>query len=141
MAKNRQRSTLLLPWEHRSRWLQTSVSRSRVRLFTLALALLVAIVVIYAISIRHIRQRNSRVAIDEVQRAIASFRQEVHRCPTAAEELVRPPIPGRRYLQALPVDGWGNPLHVRCPGRFDKDQAEVISAGPSGSFLIDDNVR
>jgi hypothetical protein len=31
-------------------------------------------------------------------------------------------------------------LHVRCPGYFE-DEADVISAGPSGSLLEDDNIQ
>lgn len=141
MGKSRQRTTLLLPWEHRSRWLQGSFTRSRVQSALIVAIVVAGLCVLYAVCMRHVRQRESRIAIDQVHRAIAAFRRDVHRCPNTTDELIHPPTPGRRYLQELPVDGWGNPLYVRCPGRFDSDQPEVLSAGPSGSFLTDDNVR
>ena len=58
----------------------------------------------------------------------------------ASVELVHPPKAGAHYLNELPVDGWGRPLYVRCPGSTSHDVAEVISAGPSGSFMQDDHV-
>jgi hypothetical protein len=55
-------------------------------------------------------------------------------------ELVHPPRSGVRYLDEEPLDAWGQPLWVRCPGRYDEDDADVVSAGPSGNFLNDDNI-
>jgi hypothetical protein len=53
---------------------------------------------------------------------------------------MHPPKAGARYLTEIPVDGWGRTLYIRCPGRVAEDVAEVISAGPHGSFLIDDHI-
>ena len=141
MAKLRSRPTLLLPWEHRSRWLQHTLTGSRVRIAVTISLIFVTILALFSLVQQHVRRRASRVAIDEVHRAIAAFRQDTHRCPVDVDELIKPPLPGRRYLQQAPRDGWGHPLYVRCPGRFDDDQPDVISAGPSGSFLVDDNMR
>jgi hypothetical protein len=43
-------------------------------------------------------------------------------------------------LRRAPTDGWGRRLFLRCPGRFDPDSVDVVSAGPSGDFFVDDNV-
>jgi hypothetical protein len=87
------------------------------------------------------RVRLTRQAIAETRRAIALFREEWGRCPHSLRELVNPSRAGRRYLRERPVDGWGHPLWVRCPGRYDPDDIDVVSAGPSGNFLVDDNIQ
>jgi len=70
----------------------------------------------------------------------ALFRAEVGRCPHSTVELVHPPRAAAQYLTEVPSDGWGRPLHVRCPGRLPGDPADVVSGGPSGSFSIDDSI-
>lgn len=87
------------------------------------------------------RVRDTRAASARIKRAISAFRADLGRCPHSLEELVHPPRSGRRYLHEIPVDGWGRPFFVRCPGRYDPEDADVISAGPSGSFLEDDNIQ
>ena len=32
------------------------------------------------------------------------------------------------------VDGWGQPLHIRFPGKFNKGSFDIISAGSDGKF-------
>jgi len=60
---------------------------------------------------------------------------------TVVDELLHPPRSGRRYLRSVPLDGWGRAFWVRCPGRYDPDGADVVSAGPSGTLLADDNLQ
>ena len=80
------------------------------------------------------RVRATRAGIAEVQRAVTAFRAEMGRCPRSTTELVHPPRVGARYLLEVPIDGWGRELYVRCPSPHDPNAAEVVSAGPSGSF-------
>ena len=89
---------------------------------------------------RRVRIRNTSVAIGQVKLAIDRFRADVGRCPSSETELLHPPLAQKHYLDAMPTDGWGRPLHIRCPGHYD-DEADVISAGPSGSLLKDDNIQ
>jgi hypothetical protein len=139
-SKSRQRSDVLLPWERRSAWLGELVSGRRWRAVLLALFLASAFLAVYAAARRRERIRLTRAAIAEVQRAVAVFRAEVGRCPRSTVELVHPPRAAAQYLNALPDDGWGRQLLVRCPGREDRNSAQVVSSGPSGSFLVDDNI-
>jgi hypothetical protein len=143
MAKRRkrQRSGIPLPWEQRTAALRGVVAGSRFRVGLLALTVGVSAWGIYHAASAELRMRQTRSAIDEVHRAIAAFRAEVGRCPETAAELTDPPREGRRYLRDLPVDGWGHELYVSCPAYDDPDGAEVVSAGPSGDFFLDDNVR
>ena len=87
------------------------------------------------------REHETRAVIADVRRAVGQFQEDMGRCPYNLRELVRPARTGVRYLQELPVDGWGNPLWVRCPGRYDPEGLDVVSAGPSGNLLADDNIQ
>ncbi len=87
------------------------------------------------------RARQTRLAIAEVRRAVMAFRTEVGRCPRSAVELVHPPRTVSRYLHEMPRDGYDRAISWRCPGLSDPDGVDVVSAGPSGSLLADDNVQ
>lgn len=107
----------------------------------LALVLAIIIAIGFARYVRHrIRVRNTEVAIDQVRHAIHRFRTDVGRCPRSEAELLHPPLSQKHYLDSIPRDGWGQSLTIRCPGFFG-EEADVISAGPSGSFLEDDNIH
>lgn len=89
---------------------------------------------------RRVQVRDTRVAVAQVKQAIDQFRADVGRCPSSETELLHPPLSQKHYLDSMPKDGWGRSLTIRCPGYFE-EQAEVISAGPSGSLSKDDNIQ
>jgi hypothetical protein len=133
-------SPIRLPWERESVWLSELLSGRRWwLLFGCALAL-GFVVLAYRAADERARTRATRAAIAEARRAVAAFVAELGRCPHSTVELLHPPKAGAHYLNVLPVDGWGRPLYVRCPGNGPHEVAEVISSGPSGSFLEDDHV-
>lgn len=140
MARRRQRERVALPWERRGGRFRGTIERTRWQ----ALLAIVAVVLLSIGFARYARERlrarNTRVAIEQVQHAIDRFRTDVGRCPSSTVELLHPPLSQKRYLDSLPVDGWNRPLHIQCPGHFE-DEADVISAGPSGSLLEDDNIQ
>ncbi len=140
MSRRRKSQPILLPWERESAWLAELVSGRRWRTVLLAACFLGAVVFAYRSADRHARIRATRAAIAETERAVELFVAELGRCPRSTFELVHPPKTGAHYLHAAPIDGWGRPLYVRCPGQDPKDLAEVVSAGPSGSFLRDDHI-
>jgi hypothetical protein len=96
--------------------------------------------------------RATRATLHEVQRAARAFVNDIGRCPRSTGELVHPPRSGVHYLHEQPVDAWGRAVLLRCsvsgaalPGVAGTPQPshtdiEVLSAGPSGSFLDDDNI-
>ena len=129
-----------LPWERRAgRW--RGVLRNTRWQALLGLLMLVLLTLGFARYARHrIRLRDTQVAIDQVKQAIDRFRADVGRCPSSDAELLHPPLSQKHYLDSMPKDGWGRPLTIRCPGYFG-EEAEVISAGPSGSLLRDDNIQ
>lgn len=134
------KGTVTLPWEPRGSLVRDLLSGRGIRLVPVVLGIagLVAF-----LGWNHARERDlarTADAIDRTHRAVAHFRADMGRCPSSLRELVHPPRTGARYLESEPVDAWGHRLWVRCPGRYDPQGEDVVSAGPSGSFLSDDNV-
>ena len=139
-ARRKSVPSILLPWERRRAWLSDlrSVRRWRSLLFLGVVAACLSGA--WNVADERARVRTTRSAIAEVKRAVAAFRAEMERCPKSKIELVHPPRAGASYLTEIPTDGWGRELLVRCPAPSEPTGAEVISAGPSGSFASDDNL-
>jgi hypothetical protein len=131
---------ILLPWERRRAFRAELFTGRRWGAALLLMLLLGFLVAAYQVGDRRARTRTTRAAIADTQRAIDAFRAEMERCPRSKTELVHPPRAGAQYLISIPTDGWGRELLVRCPSPTDPNGAEVISAGPSGSFSTDDNI-
>jgi hypothetical protein len=133
--------SIALPWERRGAWLREVLAGRRWKLLLGAGAILTTLLFVGQAAERRERVRETRAAIAEIKRSVSAFRNDLGRCPHSLNELLHPPrTGGRRYLRHVPVDGWGRAFHVRCPGRYDPEDADVISAGPSGDFLEDDNL-
>ncbi|MGD8607810.1 MAG: type II secretion system protein GspG [Myxococcales bacterium] len=140
MARRRNRERVALPWERRAGSWRGVVSQTRWQAL-LGIILGGLLLIGFARYTRHrVRLRNTEVAIEQVEQAIDQFRADVGRCPSSQAELLHPPLPQKHYLDTMPRDGWGRPFSIRCPGFFS-EAADVISAGPSGSLLEDDNIQ
>jgi type II secretory pathway pseudopilin PulG len=131
---------IALPWERRGGRLRGAIGNTRWQAVLAGVLGLVLLVGFIRYTERRVRMRDTRVAIAQVKHAIDHFRTDVGRCPESKAELLHPPLSQKHYLDSLPSDGWARPLHVRCPGYFE-DEADVISAGPGGSLLKDDNIQ
>jgi type II secretory pathway pseudopilin PulG len=133
--------SVLLPWERRRGLLASGALLGAYgSLLWGPLALVLIFALGWKAADRRARVRATRVSIAEVQQAISAFRAEVGRCPRVLTELLHPPRSAARYLTELPRDAWDQELYVRCPSSRDENAAEVVSAGPSGSFSDDDNI-
>ena len=140
MARRRKLG-LSLPWEQRGSGAMRLLAGPRWKIAVLLASVLLVIAVLWRSADRRYRIEQTRGAIATVHRAIGDFQSDIGRCPRSTTELVHPPRSGTRYLRRAPKDGWGRDLHVQCPGHFNPDGADVVSAGPSGSFHEDDNVQ
>ncbi len=141
MARNKRSRGVSLPWERRGAWVREVLAGSRWKTLLVALLIAGAAALTWRAADQRAKVRETRVAIAEVRRAIDGFRTDVGRCPRSMVELIHPPRAGRRYLRDMPRDGWDRPLWVRCPSRANPNEADVLSAGPSGSFFVDDNIQ
>jgi hypothetical protein len=139
-TRSKRRRGVWLPWERRALGLRRLLGSRRWSVWLLAAVVSLVLWKAWKLAEHAERVRVTRTAIAEVRRAVETFQAETQRCPRSTVELVHPPQAGARYLDELPLDGWDRPLHVRCPGRANPEQADVISAGKSGSLWVDDNI-
>jgi hypothetical protein len=84
----------------------------------------------------------ARMQIHLVQEALVHYDAD-HPAP-GADGIVCPPSPealvDERYLPEWPRDPWGHPLSFVCPGRADRNGADIASAGQDGRFGTADDI-
>jgi general secretion pathway protein G len=118
---------VFFPWE-RKRGPLGILGRARARLVIGALALLVGLILVRRREEGLAGVRATRATITTATRAIARYRADHNgACPRDVAELVT-----AGYARDLPIDAWGRPLRVTCPGRHDAQGFDVSSDGPDG---------
>lgn len=138
-SKNRRGARLPLPWERAQQPFRLFMSRRRFVPVLLVLLLGAFSYTAYSLGGERANVRETRATLAEVERATRAFLADLGRCPEDVNELVHPPRSGTHYLSEPPLDAWNRAPYVRCVSG-ERDQIEVLSAGPNGSFLDDDNV-
>ena len=123
----RRESKVFFPWERR-RGLFGVLGRARVRL---VLAVVAALFLVFWMRAREERAagvRATRATLTTTYRAVATYRADHSgACPRELGELVT-----GGYTQETPVDAWGRPLRLACPGRRDPKGFDLVSDGPDG---------
>jgi general secretion pathway protein G len=71
-----------------------------------------------------------RQVVGEVQQAML----DDPTCPTI-DGLV-----AAQLMRKVPIDPWGTPLVLKCPGEHGKDPVDVISAGPDKKLDTPDDI-
>jgi general secretion pathway protein G len=126
-VKRRRVGKVFFPWERR-RGVFGVIGRARIRIVA---GVVIALAVILGIRGREERAagiRATRASITSMHRAVASYRADHSgSCPKELTELV---VGG--YSRDVPVDAWGRPLRLTCPGRRDPLGFEISSDGPDG---------
>lgn len=133
-------SRLQLPWERSAGVFGRLLGGGQLRLLVVLALIGAGSWLLWGSASRRQKVDETRRTIASVESAIDRFRADVGRCPLSPNELAHPPRTRQRYLRDIPKDAWGRDFFIACPGHFDPDSADVISAGPSGSFTTDDNV-
>jgi general secretion pathway protein G len=128
MARRRQRdSTIFLPWERGGGFLRGS---GQVRPFAAVLAMALLFLLLGARERRLVGIRSTRATLSVVHGAVELYRADHERkCPGSLEELKR-----EGALAIDPVDAWGRPLRLTCPGRKDAEGYDLMSDGPDGEI-------
>ncbi len=127
MPRRRAESRVFLPWERRRGALGV-VGRARAKL---VLAAALGLLLLMGVR-RHEESlasiRATRASIDLADRYVASYRADHGgACPHELGDLV---VAG--YAHDAPIDAWGRPLRLACPGLRDPRGFDVYSDGPDG---------
>jgi len=124
---SRRERKVFFPWE-RKKGLLGFLGRARVRLVLAAVVVLVGIVWIRSREEHDAGVRATRASIDSATQVVAAYRADHSgTCPKELGELV-----SGGYAHDIPVDAWGHPLRLTCPGRRDPQGFELSSDGPDG---------
>jgi general secretion pathway protein G len=104
------------------------------------LAGLAMIVVLLLFGMRErnrVGERSTRATILAVRDALDAYRADnERRCPDSLDVLKQ-----QGYSPIEPVDAWGRPLVLICPGRRNDDSYDLVSYGPSGDMRGLDRVE
>jgi general secretion pathway protein G len=118
---------VFFPWE-KKRGALVVLGRARTRLIVGAAAVLLFLVAVRRREERLASTRATRATIDVVDRSVSSYRADHGgACPRELGDLV-----AAGYARDAPVDDWGRPLRLACPGLRDPGGFDVYSDGPDG---------
>jgi general secretion pathway protein G len=125
--KRRRPASVFFPWERR-RGLFGVIGRARVRVVGGVLLGIVVIVTLHGVEEKSAAARATRASITTMFRAVSAYRADhAGACPKELGELV-----AQGYTRDIPLDAWGRPLRLTCPGRRDPQGFEIQSDGPDG---------
>jgi general secretion pathway protein G len=135
MARRKREQTIFFPWERRGGLLEVPWLRSRALLAGLAMML---VLLLFGVRERHvIGERSTRARMLVVREAIDAYRADNESsCPDALASLK-----DQGYLEVDPVDAWGRPLILTCPGRRNPGSYDLVSYGATGDMRGLDRVE
>jgi len=118
---------VFFPWERR-RGIRSLFVRARGRRSLLVVGTVAGFWLLYDLERQASRVRATRAEITNTMNAVSAWRADHDRsCPASLADLV-----SGGYLPELPLDAWGRPLRVGCPGRRDPKGFDVSSDGADG---------
>lgn len=130
MGRRRQREqTIFFPWERGGGfWRGTGMARARP--FAAAACMALLLLLLGARERTRAGVRSTRATLGVVHAAIGAYQADHEgKCPPSLERLR---VEG--YLATPPIDAWGRPLRLVCPGRRDPSSYELMSDGPDGEY-------
>ncbi len=81
--------------------------------------------------------RSTRATMLVVREGIDGFRADNElRCPASLQALK-----DTGYIHVDPIDAWGRPLQLTCPGRRNPHSYDLVSFGPHGDMRGLDRVE
>lgn len=130
MARKRQREqTVWLPWE-RGGGILRGREFSRARPIAAAVGMMVMLLILGSRERTRVGIRSTQATIAIVHAAVSAYRADHERqCPGSLGELQ-----AKGYMAVDPVDAWGRPLRLTCPGRRDPESYDLMSDGPDGEI-------
>jgi general secretion pathway protein G len=127
MRRRAREQNIFFPWERARGALRLS-GLSRARPAIAAGLMVLLLLLLGARERRLVGIRSTRATLGVVSSALDAYRADhQHKCPTVLTALV-----DEGYLGMKPVDAWGHPLRLVCPGRRDALGYDLSSDGPDG---------
>ncbi|MEJ7734379.1 MAG: type II secretion system protein GspG [Polyangiaceae bacterium] len=125
--RRRRASQIFFPWE-RGGNLFARRGMIRARPFVAGALMLLLMLLLGAREHRLTGIRSTRATLSVVRNAVDAYRADhERRCPPSLEVLAPE---GYLSPETKPVDAWGRPLRLTCPGRFDDRGYDLQSDGP-----------
>jgi general secretion pathway protein G len=129
MARRRgsREQTIFFPWERGGGfWRGRGIARAKP--FVAAGGVAIVLLLLGVGQRRELGIRSTRATLSVVGPAVDAYRADHEGgCPDSLDRLKT-----EGYLVAEPVDAWGRPLRLFCPGRKDPTTYELMSDGPDG---------
>jgi len=127
MAEKRIQRSVFFPWERRA-GLLGALRRARTRAVLWVVLALLVVVLVRRREEHQAAVRATRATIGDARHALVAWRADHEgACPRDLAE-----VGHGGYMHNTPIDAWGRPLRVQCPGRKDPKGFEVWSDGPDG---------
>lgn len=127
--KRPREQTIFFPWE-RSQSFFGKRGVARAKPFAAGIAMILVLVLLGARERRRTGIRSTRATLGVVASAIDGYRAEHERkCPERLDTLK-----AEGYLAIDPIDAWGRPLRLVCPGRKNPESYDLMSDGPDGQI-------
>jgi general secretion pathway protein G len=133
-TKKQRERTIFFPWEKTGSLVhRLGLGRARPLAFGGAV---VALFVVLGVRERHmIGIRSTRATIGVVAKAVDAYRADHEgRCPGVPGSSGLAELKTAGYLAFDPVDAWGKPLRLLCPGFENARGYDLMSDGPDGVF-------
>jgi len=126
VARRRQREqTIFFPWERGGGFLRGR-GMARAKLIGLTLGMATLLLLLGARERRKTGVRSTMATIGVVRMALDAYRADHEKkCPPSLDALKT-----EGYLGIDPLDAWGSPLRLVCPGQKDPEGYDLTSDGP-----------
>jgi len=128
MARRKREQTIFFPWERRGGLWRLPFMRSRPLVAGLGMAVLLLVLGIRQRT--RIGVRSTRATLLVVREGLDAYRADNSwRCPPSLDALEQ-----EGYIAVDPIDAWGRPLVLTCPGRRHPESYDLVSFGPTGDM-------
>jgi general secretion pathway protein G len=118
---------IFFPWERR-RSLFSGVGRAKPLAAALGMAALLLLFGVRERTASGVRSTRARIGV--ITKGVDAWRADHERaCPPSLAALEE-----QGYLSAPPIDAWGRPLRLLCPGFGNPRGYDLMSDGPDGAM-------
>jgi len=118
---------IFFPWERKT-GLLFGLRIARAKWGLVALVVLLVWLLLRSREENMADERATRATLSVMREGLDTYRSEHDGgCPANLETLAH-----EGYVAARPVDAWGQPLRLECPGRKDPGAYDLSSDGPDG---------